>query len=139
MAALSISAASVAYVSGPKAVDQIAGAAFNAGVMVYLATNGKWLKAQSDGTALEAGSLGIAMALATSDADGARVTLALPGAIVTVGTGTAGVVYTLAPVAGELDPVGDNVSTEKITPAALGIGSSKLLLMWTYNAGSVLA
>ncbi len=138
MAALTISAAGVLYVSGPTKTDQIAGEAFAAGVMVYLATNGKWLKAQSDGTALEAGSLGIAMALATADAVGSRVTLALAGAIVTVGTGTAGIIYTLAPVAGELDPVSDNVSTEKITPAALGIGSSQLLLMWAYNAGAVI-
>ena len=139
MVALSISAASVAYVSGPKAIDQIAGEAFSAGDMVYLAANGKWLKAQGDGTAIEAGSLGTAMALGTADAANARVTLALPGAIVSVGTGTAGVVYTLAPVTGDLDPVADNVSTEKVTPSALGIGSSKLLLMRTYNAGSVLA
>ncbi len=139
MVALTISAAGVAYVSGPKAIDQIAGAAFAAGVMVYLATNGKWLKAQADGTALEAGSLGVAMALASADADGARVTLALPGAIVTVGTGTAGVVYCVGNVAGELDPVADLVSTEKVTPSALGIGSSQLLLMRAYNAGAVLA
>ncbi len=139
MAALTISAASVAYVSGPKGVDEIAGEAFAAGAMVYLAANGKWLKAQADGTAIEAGSEGTAMALATADAADARVSLALPGAIVSVGTGTAGVVYTLGAVAGELDPVADNVSTEKVTPSALGIGSNKLLLMRAYNAGSVLA
>ena len=139
MAALSISAASVAYVSGPKGSDKIAGEAFSAGAMLYLAANGKWSKAQSDGTAVEAGSLGTAMALASADAANARVTVALPGAIVSVGTGTAGVVYTLAPVLGELDPVADNVSTEKVTPSALGIGSNKLLLMLAYDAGSVLA
>ncbi len=139
MAALTISAASVAWVSGPTKIDQIAGEAFVAGQMVYLAANGKWLKTQSDGTAIEAGSLGTAMALATADAVNARVTLAMPGAIVGVGTGTAGVVYTLAPVVGELDPVADNASNEDITPSALGIGSSQLLLMRAYNAGAVLA
>jgi len=139
MAALSIAAASVVYQSGPVATDQLAGEAFIAGAAVYQANNGTWLKAQCDGTAIEAGANNTGMALATADAANARVSIALPGAEVTVGTGTAGVVYVIARNAGSFTPVADMLSTDKVTPVAIGIGSSKLQLTRVYNAGSVLA
>lgn len=138
MVALSITAANVAWQSGPVATDQVAGEAFAAGAMLYRSAAGTWLKAQCDGTAIEAGSDNIGMALATADAAGARVSVALPGAVVTVGTGTAGVVYCIGATAGALNPVADLTSTNKVTVAALGIGSSKLQLCRDYNAGAVL-
>lgn len=139
MVALTVTATNVIWQSGPKLSDQVAGEAFIAGAMVYLAASGKWLKAQCDGTAIEAGSDNLGMALATADADGARVSIALPGAIVALGTGTAGVVYCVGAVAGLLVPVADLVSTNKVTVAAIGIGASKAQLARNYNAGSVLA
>lgn len=139
MTALVISAASVAYQDGPLAADRIAGEAFAAGAMLYRkVTDGRWYKAQGDGSAVEAGQDGIGMALSTADAAGARVTVALPGARVAVGTGSAGVVYTLDDTAGLLGPVADRNSTDKVTVAALGIGNNKLLLCWVYDPGSVL-
>lgn len=134
---LTITASGVAWVSGPIDSGQKSGEAFVAGAMVYLSATGTWLKTQDDGTAVEAGQNGIGMALSTADAANAFVSVARPGAIVTIGTGTAGVVYTLADTAGDLAPTADNGSTDKITPAALGIGTSQVLLMYAYNAGAV--
>lgn len=134
---LSVTAANVAWVSGPRDGDQQAGEAFIAGAIVYLSATGTWLKAQDDGTAIEAGQNGIGMALSTADAANARVSIARPGAIVSIGAGTAGVVYTLSDNAGGLAPTADNGSTDKITPAALGIGTNQVLLIYGYNAGAV--
>lgn len=139
MAALTITAANVAWVSGPKLTDQVAGEAFAAGALVYLAANGTWLKAQGDGTAIEAGSENLGIALATADAAGARVSIATEGAIVSVGTGTAGIVYYVGDTAGGFHPVADLGSTDKVTVAALGIGSNKLKIARIYDAGAVLA
>jgi hypothetical protein len=138
MAALTIAAASVAYVSGPVMQDQVAGEAFTAGTSIYQADTGYWYKAQCDGTAVEAGANQTGIALATADAAGARVSVALPGAVVSVGTGTAGAVYCIGAVAGQLVPVADLVATNKVTPVALGIGSNKLQLMRNYSATAIL-
>lgn len=138
MTALSISAASVAWVSGPIQQDAVAGEAFIAGAMVYLKSDGKWWKAQADGAAAEAGAEGLGMALATADAAGARVSVALPDSIVSVGAGTAGIAYFVGSVAGLLNPIADiATSTWKVTMAAIGIGSNKLKLARVYDAGSV--
>lgn len=139
MSALSITAANVAWVSGPKDVDQVAGEAFIAGALVYLKSDGKWWKAQCDATAEEAGATDLGIALATADAAGARISVAKAGAIVSVGAGAAGVVYHPGATAGSLVPTADLVSTNKVTVAALGIGSNKLLMCRDYNAGAVLA
>lgn len=139
MAALTVTAANVIWQSGPKAEDQVAGEAFAAGALLYRSATGTWLKAQCDGTATEAGLYGLGLALATADVAAARVSVALPGAIVTVGTGTAGIIYAPGTVAGSLLPSAELASTNKVTPAALGIGSNQLQLMYAYNAGAVLA
>lgn len=140
MAALSITAANVALVSGPVRGDQIAGEAFAAGAAVYLSSaDSKWRKAQCDGTALEAGSEEVGIALGSADAANARVSIATPGAVVSVGTGTAGVIYCFGRTAGTYIPVADLASTDKVTVAALGIGSNQLQLARAYNAGAVLA
>jgi hypothetical protein len=138
MTALSITAANVAWQSGPILTDQIAGEAFAAGAILYKSDAGTWLKAQCDGTAVEAGSNDIGMALATADAAAARVSIARPDAIVALGTSTKGVVYCIGPTAGALNPVADIVSTNKVTVAALGIGTSQVQLCRVYNPGAVL-
>ncbi|MDQ2084765.1 hypothetical protein RA307_31690 [Xanthobacteraceae bacterium Astr-EGSB] len=140
MTALAITAANVVWQSGPKAGDQVAGEAFDAGALIYKSpTTAKWLKAQCDGTAAEAGAEDLGMALATADGDGARITVALPDAIVAVGAGVAGIVYHPGATAGALVPTADLASTNKVTIAAIGIGSSKLKLARVYDAGAVLA
>ena len=50
MTALSITAANVAWVSGPVDHGCVAGEAFAAGAAVYLSASNTWLKAQCDGT-----------------------------------------------------------------------------------------
>lgn len=140
MTALSITAANVVWQSGPKLGDQVGGEAFDAGAAVYYnATTGKWLKAQADGTAAEAGADGAGIALGSCDGDGGRVSIAVDGAIVSLGTGTAGVLYCPGTTAGALNPIADLASTNKVTPIALGIGSNKVQVQRIYNAGSVLA
>lgn len=138
MSALSITAANVAWQSGPVKSDQIAGEAFAAGACVYMSATGTWLKAQCDGTAIEAGSEDLGIALATADAAGARVSVAVSGAVVSLGTGTAGIMYCPGRTAGSLVPTADLLSTDKVTPFALGVGSNKVQLQRNYNAGAVI-
>lgn len=138
MTALTITAANVAYVSGPIMRDQVAGEAFNAGALVaYDPTSQSWFKSECDSTTTLAGATNLAMALATAPAAGARVSLALPNAIVAVGTGTAGIVYHPGTTSGTLVPTADLVSTNKVTVAALGIGGNQLQIARVYNAGAV--
>ncbi len=139
MVALTITPANVLWQSGPILSDQVAGEAFDAGASIYLADNGKWLKAQCDGTAVQAGSNNVGMALGSADADGSRISVATDGAIVAVGTGTAGIAYGPGDTAGLYQPMSDMGTTDKVTVAAVGIGSNKLQLARVYNAGSVLA
>ena len=139
MTALTITPANVVLQSGPKLGDQVAGEAFDAGALVYQADNAKWLKAQCDGTAIEAGANNLGMALGSADALGARVTIALPDAIVAIGTGTAGVVYHPGATAGTLIPTEDLASTNKVTVAAIGIGTNRVKLARVYDAGAALA
>lgn len=138
MTALSITAANVVLESGPVEAG-IAGEAFVAGAILYRADNGRWLKAQCDGTAIEAGANALGLALATADAALARVQVAVDGAVVAIGTGTAGVVYCPGATAGALNPVADLTSTNKVTVAAIGCGTNRIKLGRLYNAGSVLA
>lgn len=137
MTALTITAANVIWQSGPKKGDQVIGEAADAGTLVYLASDGKWKKAQCDGTAAEAGAEDLGMLLSSADADGARASVALADAIVAIGTGTAGVVYHPGTTPGTLIPTADLASTNKVTVAAIGIGSNKVKLARIYDAGAV--
>ena len=138
MAALTIAAASVSLDSGPHDADQAAGEAFVAGAAVYKrASDSKWLKAQCDGTAEEAGSVDIGIALGTADAANARVSIAKAGAVLSLATGTAAIVYLAGRTAGSLIPSADLASTDKATIVAIGIGSSKVMVQRVYNATAV--
>lgn len=138
--ALTVTASNVLLTSGPS-VQGIAGEAVTAGMSVYRSeSTGKWLKAQCDGTAAEAGSGGYGIALSTADVANAPIVVALPGAIVVLGTGTAGIVYYIGNTAGGLDAVADVASTDKIVPICVGVGSNSVQVLGNaYNAGSVLA
>lgn len=138
-AALTITAANVAWQDGPIRDGQVAGEAFSAGALVYLSASNTWLKAQDDGTAAEAGSLGLGVALSTADASGARVSIAVSGSTVSLGTGTAAVIYTNCDAAGGICPSTDNAgSTDKISIVGVGVGSNKLYIAPIYNSGSVI-
>lgn len=139
MTAISITPANVAWVSGPIKSDQIAGEAFAAGDAVYLADNGKWYKAQADGTAVEAGANDLGVSLATAAGANARVSIAVSGAIVTIGgTVVPGTVYVPGDTAGAINPVADQGSTDKITVLGIGISATQIQLQRIYNAGSVI-
>jgi hypothetical protein len=140
MTALSVTASQVAWVSGPIEKDQPAGEAFNAGACVYF-SGSAWLKAQCDGTAAEAGAEKLGIALATADGVGARLSIAVDDAVVTLGAGAApaaGTLYAPGRTAGSLVPMADLASTDKVTPFALGIGSNKVQLKRNYNVGAAL-
>ena len=139
MVALTITAANVLWVSGGIEKDAIFGEALDAGDLVYKSAANTWLKAQNDGSVIEAGSLGLGMALSTADVALARGSVALPGAVVAIGAGAPGIVYAPGATPGDFVPTADLGSTVKVTPAALGIASSEILLMRAYNVGAVIA
>lgn len=141
MADVTITAANVAYVSGNVMSDQVAGEAFTAGMAVYLSDAGTWLKAQGDGTAVQAGSNKIGVALFTADAASSRGSIAVGVSVVAYGAiFTAGLIYTVADTAGGIRPSADNGSTDKATIIGQAISTSQLrLLPDTYNAGAVIA
>jgi len=143
MTALSITTAQVLWVSGPIDKDQVAGEAFDAGDAVYRSASGTWLKAQCDGTSIEAGLYGYGIALGTAEAANQRVSIARPGAVVTLGAGaapTTGVVYYVGNGAGDFDPVADLGSSDFVVPIALCIGSNNVVILdHAFNAGAELA
>lgn len=141
MTALTITASQVLPVSGPTRAGTV-GAALAAGSAVYFdVTTGKWRAGQCDGSAVEAGKDGYGILLASAAGDGQQCEVALPGAVVNLGAGAAavaGTVYAFAAAAGSLAPMADMATTNKVTPLALGIGSSKVkLLSGAYDAGAV--
>lgn len=139
MAALSITAANVLLTTGP-VTHGVSGAAVTAGQAVYRNdSTGKWLIAQCDGTAAEAGAGGYGIALNTADRADAPLSVARAGAIVALGAGTAGIVYYIGNTAGGLEVVGDLAAPDKVVPIAIGIGSNSVLVIEAYNAGAVLA
>lgn len=133
MAALTITAANVAWVSGPTAKG-VAGEAFTAGDAVYKTTSGTWSKATHSGTTTQAGKYGIGVALATADAAGAQVVIALPGAVVDFGSiGTAGLIYAVGDTAGDIIPSGDLAGGDHTTLIGLHIGSGQIKLVDGYH------
>jgi hypothetical protein len=142
MAALTITAANVSLDSGAHDTDCIAGEAFNAGAAVYQkASDLKWYKAQCDGTAEEAGSVDSGLALFTASGAGARGAVAKNGAIVSIGSAAcaAGIPYFAGATAGNLNVIGDLVSTNLSTLFAIGQSTSKLKICREYNSGFVIA
>lgn len=139
MAALTITTSSVVPVSGD--FDKvIAGEAITPGQSVYLkSSDGKWYKAQCDGTADEAGATDCGIAVGQAAAAGQYFGVARDGAVVTLGTGTAGVGYYIGATAGALNPYADLVSTNKVTHIAVGIGSNQVLVKRVYHASAALA
>lgn len=138
---LSITASQVLYVSGDLYTDQVCATTITAGAALYKTSTGTWGLLQGDGTAEEAGSLGYGIALGGCSA-GQRITIAAPGASVTLGAGAApaaGTVYTSDDTAGSIRPNADNGTTDKVTVLGVGTGSNAIKLFGgTYNAGAVI-
>lgn len=141
MTNLVVTAAQVALVSGAPISDAVAGEAFITGNVVYLrGSDRRWLKAQCDGTIDEAGANGLAIALGTAEAVGAHISVASDGCIVDLGAAAAAPAATPfmpAAIAGQIAPIADAATTNRVTLLALGVGSGRVLVQRVYNAGSV--
>lgn len=127
MADVSPTAADVVMVSGSDKKVTF-GATITAGAVLYFDTTageGDYKLAQCDGTALEAGSADIVIAL-NGGADGqpGRVAALNPGDVVNVGaTLTEGEIYVLSQAAGAMCPEADIVTADDYV-TVLGVGNS---------------
>ena len=141
MANVTITAGNVSLISGEPLGNQISAATITAGLVVYQLDNGTWGLAQGDGTATEAGSNNIGVALGGA-ASGQRFSVATGSGNCIVGYGavlTAGLFYTCGDTAGALVPSADNGSTDKATLVGQAISTSQIMLIRAYNAGAVIA
>lgn len=124
MADLTITAANVALVSGGRDDGALAGEAFTAGMAVYKSsTTGKWMKAQADGTAEEAGSA-VAFGIALNTGVLNQPTSVQISGIITMGaTVVVGKIYLISAAAGGICPV-DDISTSTHRVSVIGIGAT---------------
>lgn len=123
MADLSITAASVAKVSGA-VIDTtyVAGETITAGQVLYVkSSDGKLYKAQCDGTTEESTVYGIALNGASS---GQPVAVLTGGQITAGATLTVGAFYYLSATAGGICPYADLVSTNKVVQIFYGATSA---------------
>ena len=142
MAAITVTAANVSLVSGEPLGNQIAAAAITPGQSVYKLDNGTWGLAQGDGTAVEAGSNDLGIALGGASAAGQRFSVATGAGNCFIDFGavlTAGTFYTVGDTAGAIVPSADNGTGDKATLIGQAISTSRLWLMRHYNAGAVIA
>ena len=125
MADLSITAASVSLISGPSC-DAYAGEALTAGQSAYLAADGKWYKAQRDGTQIEGGQYGLGIAVNSAPGVGQAVRIALPGALVAIGaTVAANAIYRVSATAGAIaDAAGSSTNYDSLL--AFGVSTSRV-------------
>jgi hypothetical protein len=124
MADISITASNLIPTDGYSYQDGIAGATIPAGDLAYTsATNGKWLLADNNDTAVKAAVTGIALASAV-DTQPQRLmtsgTLAV-GSILTVGT-----VYCLSSNAGKICPYADLDSGDYVTIVGVATAATAL-------------
>lgn len=107
----------------------LAGATITAGQSVYLDTGqtpSRWELAQADGTALEAGSAGIGIALHGAS-DGQPLAVQVQGSITIGGTAVVGEIYLVSAAAGGIAPEGDiTTATQRVT--ILGVGTSATVI-----------
>lgn len=116
MADLTVTAANVLFTSGQRENAYNAGASVTAGQAVYFdTTTSTWKLAQCDGTAAEAGSGGVGIALHAAG-NGQPLAVALNGSLINIGATTSkAVTYFVSAAAGGVAPQADLVSTNRIT------------------------
>ena len=123
MVDLPVLAAEIVVVSGDVELV-IAGAVITAGKLCYLnGTDGMWYPASNAGTAEQAGANGLGLAVGAANAIGQRFGLAKSGAVIVLGaasTATKGITYFLS-TTGNLCPVADVTTTERVVPCAVGL------------------
>lgn len=131
MSDLSITAASVAKVSGGVSKEFVAGASITAGKSVYLDANNKWQLAQAD-TAGHLGT-GARTGIALHAAANGQPLAVQEGGVIAIGaTVTVGTIYVISAAnAGGVAPFADLASTNKIH--VLGIGSTSSRIDMAYK------
>lgn len=128
MADLTITAANVVWVSGAIDASANAGEAISAGQAVYKKTStGKWMLAQADGTAEEAGS-GVVFGIALNTGVANQPLAVQTSGVITIGaTVTVAKVYVLSATAGGIAPIADiTTSTQYVTLLATGSTTARL-------------
>ena len=107
--------------------DYLCGETITAGMVVYLNASSVWMKAQSDGTAIEAGSSNYGFAMHASLA-GQPLCVQAAGIFVVGATAapTVGEIYYIGTTYGAINPYSDLVSTNKITILGIGYTSSSI-------------
>lgn len=104
MADITVTAANVAYSSGPTS-DGTAGETITAGECVYLkSSDSRYWKSQSDGTAAEAAAVGIALHASLA---GQPLKIAATGSTINIGGTTAVKTYFVGAAAGGIAPEAD--------------------------------
>lgn len=142
MAALSITASQVKYINGPVEAAARTGEAITEGMYVTKSsTDGKWYKADCDAASADkAGKTKGGIAVSGAAGADCLITVALPGAIVTLGAGAApaaGTAYYISDANGGLALLADLAATDYATIGAQGVGSNQVQVLNTYNAGAL--
>ena len=129
---LTITVASVVTDANPKFAYGFAGETILQGQSVYLAASGLWMKAQCDGTAIQAGSGGEGNFGIATNAALVNQTIAVQyrGKLTAGATLTVGVQYCISDTFGGICPQSAVPSGSLIT--VLGIASTAALLDMTY-------
>ncbi len=126
MADVTVTAANVKRYDGASAIyTRKAAEALTAGQSVYENSSGKLAKAQCDGTAVEAASIGIAINSAPGTDQ--EITVITKGYLTMSGL-TKGTTYAVSATAGGIAPVADLTSGNYVTILGVAISSTLLLV-----------
>lgn len=135
MVDLVVTAVDVALITGNS--EKVSyGATITQGQSVYLdTTTSTWKLAQADGTAAEAGSAGYGMAL-SSGASGQEGLVMRAGTTFDPGaTPAVAEIYVISATAGGVAPVGDLVSTDKLTIIGYGNTAGNIVFLQSGYTG----
>ena len=124
MSDLSITAGSVVKSTNANVTYGTAGETITAGQSLYLKeSDGRYWKAQSDGTSAEAAFAGIAL----NGASAGQVLAVQTSGVITIGaTVTVGIIYCVAATAGGICPSADLTSSDYVS--IIGVGTTSALL-----------
>jgi hypothetical protein len=137
MADLTVTAANVVNTSAVT-TQGVAGGTITAGQAVYKrASDGKWLAAQCDGTAEEAGSVDVGIALHAALAN-QPVVVALDGAINIGATTSKATLYVVGAAAGGVAPIADLTSGQRITHLGYATATDGTLVIHRRATGATI-
>lgn len=123
MAAITVTAANVTPGNDAIIESGLAGETVTAGMAVYYdTTTTRWKKAQCDGTAAEAGTAGLGVAL-NGASNGQPIDVQTGGTINIGGTAVVAAVYIVGATAGDITATAD-VTTTGHFRAVLGVGAT---------------